>query len=197
MTSILVTSISANKTTIPRLPKAINRTFDIKQLPGGSLCSIVPYRKPSNRPIPVFECPVTIEEIKPVESIPVKLARLKELLYSFGRSAAFCDDLSEVQNIPNWSIFSAKTIDKDKQNSVSTIAYNPIVMSKPTNYSTIYKTLLLAKEVANALGQSHISVVFDMGLLYKALEIVWIQDDDLKGVIPMDGGMHLLMSIFA
>ncbi|KAH3786021.1 hypothetical protein DPMN_164120 [Dreissena polymorpha] len=136
----------------------------------------------SNMPTLVFERPVTIHEIKPVESIPVKLARLNELLYSCGRSATFCDDFSEVTNILNWSMFSAKTVDKGKQNTESILAYNPIVMSKPTDYSTAYTTLLRAKEVANALGQTHIPVVFYMGLLSKAFEIVWSQNDTFNGV---------------
>ncbi|KAH3750594.1 hypothetical protein DPMN_185121 [Dreissena polymorpha] len=42
MTSIFVTSASAKETPIPRLPKAMNRMFDIQQLTCVGLCSIVP-----------------------------------------------------------------------------------------------------------------------------------------------------------
>lgn len=94
-------------------------------------------------------------------------------------------------------MFSSQLIRKENKTEASTIAYNPIIMSKPTDYSTIYTTLLGSKEVATSLGQSHIPVVFDMGLLTKALEKVWSQDKKLQGVIPVEGGMHLLMSVFA
>lgn len=36
-----------------------------------------------------------------------------------------------------------------------------------------------------------------MGLLSKALEITWSCPNQLEGVIPFEGGMHLLMSVFA
>ena len=36
-----------------------------------------------------------------------------------------------------------------------------------------------------------------MGLLSKALEIVWAKKEEFKGVIPMEGEMHFLMSCFA
>ena len=123
-------------------------------------------------------------------------SRLKKLLYSIGRCSVFCDDLPEDNKIPNWSIFSANSIGQDQQ-PVSTIGYNPIIMAKPTDYSGVYTTLLRAKEVMNEVGQMYIPVVFDMGLLSLALEIVWSQDDTLKGIIPVEGGMHFLMSIFA
>ncbi|XP_052278058.1 uncharacterized protein LOC127876693 [Dreissena polymorpha] len=198
MTSILVSSAPAESTRITRLPKSTSRTFDSQSLPGGGLCWIVPYSKPAQRPRPVFERPVKLEDIEPTESNIVRLARLRELLYSVGRSSILCDDISDdQQNIPNWSVFSSQLIRKENKTEASTIAYNPIIMSKPTDYSTIYTTLLRAKEVATSLGQSHIPVVFDMGLLTKALEIDWSQDKKLQGVIPVEGGMHLLMSVFA
>ena len=36
-----------------------------------------------------------------------------------------------------------------------------------------------------------------MGLLPKALEITWAKPIDMEGIIPCEGGMHLLMSVFA
>ncbi|WAQ95803.1 DHGL-like protein [Mya arenaria] len=53
------------------------------------------YKKPSQSPTPVFESSVTLDEINSVEPNAVKCARLKELLYSLGRSSVFCDDLAE------------------------------------------------------------------------------------------------------
>ena len=70
-------------------------------------------------------------------------------------------------------------------------------MANPTDYSTIYTTLLRSKEVMSALGQSYVPIMFDMGLLVKTLEVVWSRCDELMGVIPVEGGMHMLMSVFA
>ena len=49
----------------------------------------------------------------------------------------------------------------------------------------------------NALGQEHAPIIFDMSLLSKAMEIVWNKPEELQGVIPLAGGMHFLMSVFA
>ncbi len=80
---------------------------------------------------------------------------------------------------------------------MSSVAFNPIIMAPPNDFSTVYTTMKRIKEAASALGQSHTPIVFDMGLLTKALEISWNSKDDLEGVIPCEGGMHLLMSVFA
>ncbi|KAH3750490.1 hypothetical protein DPMN_185014 [Dreissena polymorpha] len=47
----------------------------------------------------------------------------------------------------------------------------------------------------NALGQEHAPIIFDMSLL--SMKIVWNKPEELQGVIPLAGGMHFLMSLFA
>jgi len=144
----------------------------------------------------MFDPVVSLQEIKPTITPAVKLARLKELLYTFGRCSVFCDDLSEKSSLPPWDVFHANSL-CDVTASVSNVAYNPIIMATPTDYSTVYTVLLRLKECMNALGQQYAPVIFDMSLLAKALEIVWSNQDELHGVIPCEGGMHLLMSVFA
>jgi len=61
---------------------------------GGSVCNITHYRKPINRPCPIFDHVISIEEVKPNVTPAVTRSRLKELLYSFGRCSLFYDDLS-------------------------------------------------------------------------------------------------------
>ncbi|CAC5361555.1 CACNA2D3 [Mytilus coruscus] len=70
-------------------------------------------------------------------------------------------------------------------------------MANPSDLSTVYTTLKLLKSTANLLGQDCIPVFFYMGLVTKALEITWARPDELKGVIPCEDGMHLLMSVFS
>ena len=76
------------------------------------------------------------------------------------------------------------------------ILFNPIIMSTPNDYNTVYTILKRTKEHINALGQSVCPIVFDMGLLAKALEVVWARPEELSGVIPLEGGMHFMMSLF-
>jgi len=108
----------------------------------------------------------------------------------------FCDDLSEKSSLPSWDVFHANS-PCDVTASVSDVAYNPIIMATPTDYRTVYTVLLRLKECMNALDQQYAPVIFDMSLLAKALEIVWSNQDELHGVIPCEGGMHLLMSVYA
>ena len=53
------------------------------------------------------------------------------------------------------------------------------------------------KECINALGQMNAPVYFDMGLLTKALEITLAKLVDMQGIMPCEGGIHLLMAVFA
>ncbi|WAQ95822.1 hypothetical protein MAR_028512 [Mya arenaria] len=87
------------------------------------------YKKPSQSPTPVFESSVTLDEINSVEPNAVKCVRLKELLYSLGRSSVFCDDLAEDKKVPNWSIFFANSIGQANQ-TISTIDDWVIIMAK-------------------------------------------------------------------
>ncbi|WAR09163.1 hypothetical protein MAR_019121, partial [Mya arenaria] len=169
MTSILVSPKISVDRQIPRLQRSTNRSFDKNCVPGGSLCNITPYRKPINRPCPTFEPVVSLEEVNPTVTPAVTQSRLKELLYSFGQCSVFCADLSERSVYPLWDMFHAKTM-FDATASVSNVAFNPIIMATPTDYSTIYTVLLRLKECMNVLGQQYAPVIFDMSMLAKALE---------------------------
>ena len=157
---------------------------------------MLPYRKPQQRPEPVFYQQPSLEEMTPVSSDSVHFAKLKELVYNMSRCDIFCDDRAEGSVSPPWSSFHATFKSKNQQH-VSNVAFNPIIMAPPTDYSTVYTTLKRVKECLNALGQTHTPVYFDMGLLTKALEITWAKPVDLQGVIPCEGGMHFLMAVFA
>ena len=60
-------------------------------------------------------------------------------------------------------------------------------MASPTDLNTVYTTLKnRTKEHINALGQNVCPIVFDMGLLSKALEIVLAKTDEFEGVVPLE-----------
>ena len=76
------------------------------------------------------------------------------------------------------------------------VVFNPIIMATPNDYNTVYTTPKGTKEQMNALGQEICPIAFDMGLLTRALGIVWSRPVELNGVVPMEAGMHFLMSVF-
>ena len=79
----------------------------------------------------------------------------------------------------------------------SAISYNPILMAPPTDYKSIFTTLMRNKEIVDDLGHKHLPIFFHMGLLTKALEITWAKPKDLAGVYLCEGGMHLFMAVTA
>lgn len=163
---------------------------------GGNLSSVLLYKKPSQRPEPTFDPPVSVSELKPDNNTStIRTAKVRELVYTLSRSGLFHDNCDKEAVLP-WGNFHTKLSAGNKQ-PVSQVAYNPILMASPSDKSTIYTTLKRAKESINMLGHESAPVFFDMGLLTKALEITWSRPVDLAGIIPCDGGMHLLMSLFA
>ena len=88
--------------------------------------------------------------------------------------------------IPPWSAFHSIIVQEN--------AFNPIIMASPTDYATIYTTMMQLKEIVNSLGYQHVPIYFDLSLLSKALDVVWSRPEELNGVIPCMGGMHILIS---
>ena len=138
--------------------------------------------------------PVSLDELKGAEPEAAKILRLKELMYNIGRTDIFCEDVSE--QVPPWTVYHS-IFEPDRLQHPSDIVFNPIIMAPPNDYNTVYTTLKRTKEQINALGQHICPIFFDMGLLSKALEVVWARKQELDGVFPVEGGMHFLMSLFA
>ena len=86
--------------------------------------------------------------------------------------------------MPPWTIFQSN-VQTDIMSNTADVVFNPIIMSKPDDYNNIYTVLKCTKEQINALGQSVCPIIFDMGLLAKALEIVWARPEELSGVVPI------------
>lgn len=163
---------------------------------GGDLSTVLPYRKPLKRPDPRFDPPVVTGEVKiQGDSTSLEKEKATELTYMIARSQVLSANDAQ-EDIPLWGPFHAN-LQEESSDVVSTVAFNPIIMATSTDLSTVYTTLKRAKEAVNYLGQKHVPVFFDLGLLTKAYEITWARPEDLEGIIPCEGGMHLLMSIFS
>ena len=132
--------------------------------------------------------PVDLQELEPTQTLETKTLCNLEILYNMKRSVP-------QSNAPTWTVFQTRVF-PDIVKEKSEIVYNPIIMAPPNDLNTVYTTLKRTKEQVNFLGQSVCPIVFDMGLLTKALEIVWARPDEFKGVEPFEGGMHFMMSLF-
>ena len=175
---------------LPRIRRLTERTLNLQRVPGGGLSNVKQYKKPAIRPEPILNPPPIAEEILPANDLLT--AELTELLYHTARSGMITD---KNENVPPWDVFQA-TLTSSKHLQVSNVAFNQIIMAPPTNCNTIYTLLLRLKEAASALCFPHMPVCFDMGLLTKVLEMTWAKPEKFKDVLPCEGGMHLLMSIF-
>jgi hypothetical protein len=81
---------------------------------------------------------------------------------------------------------------------VSSVYYLPFINSPPTEYDTIYSTLLHLTKIAETLNQKHLVVTADLAIYSKAQEILWLHSDTLGSKITMQlGGMHLTMAFIA
>lgn len=118
-----------------------------------------------------------------------------EHLYNIARSGMLHNQGQPSVSVPPWGVYHAAMT--DSSTNVMSVAYNPMIMATPSDLSTVYTTLMRAKESINKLGQTHIPIFFDMGRLPKAPEITWAYPEELEGVIPCEGGMHLLMSVLS
>lgn len=158
--------------------------------------TLLPYKKPSQRPEPRLEPAATEAELNMDRSDATNEAHGIEFIYNLARSGVFQDTTEASVNIPPWAPFHARVTEASNL-EVSSVAFNPILMAPPTDHRTIYTLLKRIKEAMAELGQSYSPVVFDMGLLTKALEIVWANPVELSGVIPCAGGMHFLIAVFS
>ena len=143
-----------------------------------------PYTKPFTRPEPFLDPSAQLKELYCPEPNNAKEMRLKEVLYHLGRDC-----------LPPWTVFQAH-VKRSVLLDQADVVFNPVIMSPPSDFSTIYRTLMRVKEQMYAIGQTVCPIYFDMGLLSKALVIVWANPSEFYGVIPLEGGMHFMMSLF-
>ncbi len=136
-------------------------------------------------PEPYLHPPATVEEIQPAE-FDLQPAEIRELVYIVARSGIFADTN---ESIPPWTVFHSK-IEHSNDLKITNVAYNPILMAPPNDYSTVYTIVRRQQEAIHSLGFTHAPAFFDMGLLTKSLEIYWAKQDELSAIIPCQGGAH-------
>lgn len=98
-----------------------------------------------------------------------------------------------------WHGFMNKLHASKSDFSMSKIIPLQFVTAPPSDYNTIVTVLIEARQKADAVGQKHSVVTFDLPLCQKAWEIIGSIDPEndphnLSFVIVRLGGFHLLMS---
>jgi hypothetical protein len=164
----------------PCIPRTNQKTLEAQACDD----EIKRYNKPHAKPEPC----VKWEDKKPVKA---KSVVQKDLIWEIARASA-----PETSQVPAWSGFNALV--SDGEIPQTRILYLPFINAPPSDFSTIYTTLLKLVETATALGQEHILVTADLAIYSKAVQILWTEPDPLAGRVTMRlGGMHLTMSFMA
>ena len=166
MTTVLLSPKVNEPIQYPRIKYSSSRTLTNQP----DLSEVLTFKKPSKRPEPCLSHPVHVDAIKPVITSNIETAQATELVYQVTRCGSFGEGRNKL-TFPSWSPFHASLMTDDNSDTVSNVAFNPIIMAPPNDHNTIYTTMKRMKEVSSILGQSHMPVIFDMGLLTRALEM--------------------------
>ena len=139
------------------------------------------YRKPAKKPDPSITYQLE-------NKTDFSMVLIKDFIWEVARNSG--DDNS---SIPAWSVFNA--IVSTKTVPVAKIRYLPFINASPSDFSTIFTTLLRLVHISEELGQHHILVRADLAIYSKAQQILWSRLEPLFGKIIMRlGGMHLTMA---
>ncbi|KMQ84911.1 hypothetical protein RF55_16900, partial [Lasius niger] len=101
---------------------------------------------------------------------------------------------ANIDNVPVWNGFM-ENVTANRPYEKSKIICLPFINGIPSNYDTIFTSLLKAACLGRSCGQETIFVTFDQPLYWKARDIVaCANESELSNVIVRLGGFHLLMS---
>ena len=151
--------------------------------------SLQRYAKPRSRPEPRGLDSSSTLEVKKCDGY--MRSAVTDLVWQLTRML-----LGEACSVPAWSGFNS--VLSETFLPVATIRYLPFVHAPPSDFSTIFTTLLKLVAIADKLGQSHILVTADLAIYSKAQQILWTEPDVFAGKVTMRlGGMHLAMAFIA
>ncbi|KYM97251.1 hypothetical protein ALC62_12065 [Cyphomyrmex costatus] len=95
--------------------------------------------------------------------------------------------------IPGWNGFMEQATANNEYH-ISKIIYLSFINAPPSDYDTIFTSLMEAKKICAQCYQETCIVTFDQPLYWKARDIVEAMKDDFEHMIVRLGGFHLLMS---
>ncbi|KAG1698812.1 hypothetical protein GQR58_005642 [Nymphon striatum] len=124
----------------------------------------------------------------PIPNSYLRQVVTRDLFWVIARAAA-----NEKLYIPAWSGFNCLV--STTKVPVAVIRYLPFINANPSDYSTIYTTLLKLVSIAKALGQGRILVTADLAIYSKAQQILWTRPDAIADMITMRlGGMMAFLA---
>ena len=149
------------------------------------------YEKPKQRPEPPTTSNSSFTDVN-ASSPSYEAAEKRDLLWTLGR----IKQSEETQTYPAWGGFNSFLTTENIP--VTKVHYMPFIQAPPSDFSTIFESLIRLVQVANTLGQDHILVTADMQIYAKAQEIIWAKPQALEGKVTMRiGRMHLNMALLA
>lgn len=112
-----------------------------------------------------------------------------DLIWLYGKSL-------NKQSMPGWNGFMEQATD-GLQFSRSKILFLPFIRAPPTDYNTVFTSLMEASNRSKAHGQKITFVTFDQPLFIKARDIVESGfNPELNSVVVRLGVFHLLLSFY-
>lgn len=100
---------------------------------------------------------------------------------------------SKIENIPGWNGFMEQ-VTSNREYKRFKIKCLPFINALPTQYDTVFTSLLVAADKCRQLNQNNCFVTYDQPLYLKARDIIATGHPELNNVTVRLGGFHLLMS---
>ena len=166
----------------PCIPRTNQKTLDAQSCDEDE---IKRYNKLHTKPEPYVKW-----EVKELDKSASDVVRT-DLIWEMARAIS-----PETSRVPAWGGFNSLV--SEREIPLTRIWYLPFINAPPSDFSTIYTTLLKLVGIANALGEEHVLVTADMAIYSKAEQILWSEPDLLAGRVTMRlDGMHLTMAFIA
>lgn len=96
---------------------------------------------------------------------------------------------------PGWT--GCNTLLHKKVPEMSTVGYLPIIDASPTQYDTVYTVLEKRLQIADALNQKEVVVVFDQANHSKAQQIRWRNERFSERLVLRLGAFHITLAMLS
>jgi hypothetical protein len=167
-------------TNLPSLPRTKERTLQLNTPP-----PLTPFHVP-NRKGPEMELP---DVHQPPVNMAVLLQGLKVYLtWAFCRKASSTDK----QKVPAFGGFISAT--GYPPSELTTIEFYPSITEPITQYNVVKELLRQCQKATEEVCQKYTVTTFDLGVVMKAMPIIWSRPAEYKDHIILIGTFHTIMN---
>ena len=96
------------------------------------------------------------------------------------------------QQVPAFAGFISKTGQSPKK--LTTIDYYPMINEPITEYKVVKEILDRCARATEEVGQKYTVITFDLGVIMKAMPIIWNKPNGYRGHIILIGAFHTIMN---